>query len=118
MKCLHRTRMETPCVSTSVRSHRSRCAIAGFYPHPSPLPATEREERESHPSPLPAREREERESHPDPLSAREREERESPGPLPAREREERESPGPLPARERERSMNRNSCGYALAVVGG
>src|SRR5579862_4976349 len=70
-----------------VRSHRSRCAIAGFYPHPDPLPAREREEREPHPNPLPAREREEREPH----------------------------PNPLPARERERSFHRNSCGYALST---
>jgi len=41
-----------------VRSHRSPCAIAGFYPHPNPLPAREREEREPHPNPLLARERE------------------------------------------------------------
>src|SRR5579862_2293652 len=41
-----------------VRSHRSPCAIAGFYPHPNPLPAREREEREPHSNPLPARERE------------------------------------------------------------
>src|SRR5579862_1415581 len=41
-----------------VRSHRSPCAIAGFYPHPDPLPAREREEREPHPNPLLARERE------------------------------------------------------------